>query len=104
MGSDILVKLEQARAFRAEKALRDPRFAKPAARWTHEELVQDVPAFYMKVLFPKELPSRRRDLATLRVARTFADLEAKDTIEVAHVEEALKWTYLPFESLKRLGG
>jgi magnesium chelatase family protein len=104
LGSDILVKLERARVFRAEKALRDPRFAKPAARWTHEDLVQDVPSFYMNVLFPKELPSRRRDLATLRVARSFADLEAKDTIEVAHVEEALKWTYLPFEALKRIGG
>ena len=90
--------------FREERALSDDRYKKPTARWTLEELVRDVPSFYMNELFPKELPSRRRDLATLRVARTLADLDQSVTLEMAHVEEALKWTYLPFESLKRLGG
>ncbi|MFS4461172.1 ATP-binding protein [Bdellovibrio sp. HCB2-146] len=103
-GQEILRKLEGARVFREERALSDDRYKKPTARWTLEELVRDVPSFYMNELFPKELPSRRRDLATLRVARTLADLDQSVTLEMAHVEEALKWTYLPFESLKRLGG
>ncbi len=103
-GAQILEKLEEVRAFREGLAQKDRRFLKVAARWSLEELTRDIPSFYLNELFPKELPSRRRDLATLRVARSLADLSLSEKLAPAHIEEALKWTYLPFEALKRLGG
>lgn len=103
-GQELLKELEAARAFRAERALQDRRFLHPAARWGWEELVSDLPRFYMRELFPKELSSRRREVATLRVARSIADFVRAEKILPAHVEEALKMTHLPFEALKRLGG
>jgi magnesium chelatase family protein len=102
-GTAILEKLEVTRAFRAEQALVDERFLKPAGRWTLEELARDLSSFYMENLFPQELGSRRRDLSTLRVARSFADMERQVRLTPDHVEQALKWTHLPFEALKRLG-
>ncbi|WP_415063864.1 ATP-binding protein [Bdellovibrio sp.] len=103
-GMEILKDLESARAFRRSLALKDPRFLKASGRWTWEELIRDLPSFYMNELFPKELASRRRDLATLRVARSYADLELEEKLEPRHVEKALKITFVPFEALKRLGG
>ena len=102
-GSDILAKLEEVRVFREERALVDPRYQKLACRWSLEELYQGLSSFYREQLFPKELSSRRRELSTLRVARSLADLEMKVDLQSEHIEQALKWTYLPFEALKRLG-
>lgn len=104
LGSEILNDVEEARAFRRSLAHRDPRFLKVSGRWAWEELIRDLPSFYMNELFPKELASRRRDLATLRVARSYADLELSEKLEPSHVEKALKITFVPFEALKRLGG
>lgn len=103
-GQALLAELEDVRSFRVMLAQKDRRFLRPSARWGWEELIQDLPAFYMRELFPKELSSRRRELATLRVARSIADLARAEKLLPAHVEEALKMTHLPFESLKRLGG
>jgi magnesium chelatase family protein len=102
-GVDILNRLEKAREFRASLAEQDARFKKLSSRWKFEDLVLDLPSFYMKELFPLDLSSRRRELATLRVARTLADLELQEKLEPRHVEAALKLTFEPFESLKRLG-
>ncbi|MGZ3802492.1 MAG: ATP-binding protein, partial [Bdellovibrio sp.] len=102
-GQEILLELEEARLFRKNMAATDKRFEKVSAKWTWDELVRDLPSFYLKELFPRELASRRRDLSTLRVARTFADLEKVEKLEPRHVEAALKITFLPFEALKRLG-
>lgn len=103
-GDDILKELEDVRLFRKEMSVVDPRFSKVSARWSWEELTRDLPSFYMNELFPRELASRRRDLATLRVARTYADMERCEKMGPHHVEKALKITFLPFEALKRLGG
>lgn len=103
-GISLLKELEEVRAFRAAMAGKEPRFLRVAARWGWEELTQDLPGFYMRELFPKELSSRRRELATLRVARSLADLMKAEKLHPLHVEEALKITHLPFEALKRLGG
>lgn len=102
-GQSLLQELEDARQFRQTMADKDARFRKVAARWNWEELTQDLPSFYMRELFPKELSSRRRELATLRVARSLADLMKAEKLHPLHVEEALKITHLPFEALKRLG-
>lgn len=102
-GQDILNDLESVRRFRNMMSINDSRFTKVAGRWTWDELIRDLPSFYLNELFPRELASRRRDLATLRVARTYADLEQMEKMEPRHVEQALKITFLPFEALKRLG-
>lgn len=103
-GDDILKELEGVRLFRKEMSEVDPRFSKVSSRWSWEDLTRDLPSFYLNELFPRELASRRRDLATLRVARTYADLENREKMGPHHVEKALKITFLPFEALKRLGG
>ncbi|KHD89585.1 MAG: competence protein ComM [Bdellovibrio sp. ArHS] len=103
LGEDLLAILEDVRVFRRNLSLQDARFKKVASRWSWEELIQDLPRFYMEELFPKEMISRRRDLATLRVARSYADLDKSEKLEPQHVERALKVTYVPFEALKRLG-
>lgn len=102
-GNQILMELEQVRKFRTEMSKRDSRFHRVCSRWTWDELIQDLPTFYMQELFPKELSSRRRAASTLRVARSLADLEMMEKAQPHHIEEALKISYLPFERLKRLG-
>lgn len=102
-GHEILQQIEEARKFRKRLAEKDLRFKKVSGFWRFEELTADLPSFYMQELFPKELASRRRELATLRVARSIADLEGSEQLQPQHIERALKLSYLPFESLKRLG-
>lgn len=102
-GSDLLKDLESTRARRAQWALVDTRFNKVSSLWTWDELVSDLPEFYMRELFPRELASRRRDLATLKIARTYADLDGMQKMQPQHVERALKITFVPFDALKRLG-
>jgi magnesium chelatase family protein len=102
-GGELLARLESSRMFRARQSVKDARFKKLASRWNYDELIADLPSFYMKELFPKEISSRRRELATLRVARTMADLEQAEKLQPHHVESALKMTYEPVEALKRLG-
>jgi len=103
LGADILKSLEEARAFREQLSMKDPRFLKLASRWSLDELYADLPSFFKEQLFPQEMSSRRRELATLRVARTLADLAHSEELRPEHVEEALLWTYQSFEALKRLG-
>lgn len=102
-GQKILEHIEEVREFRSKLAEKDLRFKKVSGFWRFEELTADLPAFYMRELFPKEISSRRRELATLRVARSFADLAKSEKLQPAHIEAALKLTYQPFEALKRLG-
>lgn len=102
-GKEILAELQTIRDFRTRMATRDQRFLKVSSRWGWEDLTQDLSNFYLQQLFPKELSSRRRDLATLRIGRSFADFELLEKMEPRHIEQALKVTFLPFESLKKLG-
>jgi magnesium chelatase family protein len=102
-GVEVLEHLEQVRHFRFQQAEKDFRFKKNAGFWKFEELAVDLSSFYMRELFPKEFSSRRRELATLRVARSLADLEFIEKIQPKHIESALKLTFQPFEALKRLG-
>lgn len=103
-GSAILHELEEVRLFRETLVKKDNRFVRASARWSWEQLILDFSPFYMREIFPKNLSSRRRELSTLRVARTFADLDKMAKTQPEHVERALKLTYFPFEQLKRLDG
>lgn len=96
-GRDLLVRVEAAR----EWLQREGRHHTPSARRALPEIEAEVEGFYFNHLMNKDLGSHRRYQATLRVARTLADLELAATIEGPHVEEALKLTWLPFERLRR---
>jgi magnesium chelatase family protein len=52
-------------------------------------------------LVPKEFSSHRRRLATLRVARTLADIDLSRQVQQQHLAEALEWTQNNFAKLKR---
>lgn len=52
-------------------------------------------------LIPKDFSSHRRRLATIRVARTLADLDLSTQVQSQHLSEALEWTQNNFAKLKR---
>jgi magnesium chelatase family protein len=97
-GQDILARVEAAREWLQQQGRRS---CTPAARRPLPELEAEVESFYFNHLMNKDLGSHRRYQATLRVARTLADLEHAALIEGAHIEQALKLTWLPFERLRR---
>jgi magnesium chelatase family protein len=55
----------------------------------------------MSLLTEEAFSSHRRKQATLRVARTLADLDQSVFVEREHLNEALHWTQLNFERLRR---
>lgn len=69
-------------------------------RWAEDRLLSQVDRYYWLQHLPVHSSSQRRRLATLRVARTIADLEQSKLIKNNHLEEALQYTYKPFEKLK----
>lgn len=94
----ILEKLQQTRQWRGQRS--DERYTKPSSRWALEELVRDVDAFYLNQLMPQQ-SSRRRELATLRVARSLADLRQSEKISSEDLEKAMTWTSKPFFLLQK---
>lgn len=103
LGQTLLDEVQTVREWRQKTSQSDERFLLPAALWGYQDLIKDIPRFYMQELFPKELSSKRRELATLRVARSLADLELSLPISPVHIERAMKFTFQPFDALKRLG-
>lgn len=96
-GQDILEKLEISREWLRGRG----RGLLPNSRKPLAEIETEVDRFFFKHLMNKDLGSQRRYQATLRVARTLADLEMVETVQGPHIEEALRLTWLPFERLKR---
>lgn len=94
-GHQILARIEQARSFQ-----RGRRAANAAL--SRAELLLQADPFAIAHLLPKEFSSRRRELATLRVARSLADLEGSPRILKQHLEEALNYSWRSFEQLKAL--
>lgn len=96
-GQEILERLEQVRQWQRQKR----RTLVSTSRRPVKELESEVESFYFQQLMNKEMGSFRRYQATLRVARSLADLQQSEIIQGDHVEQALKLTYLPFERLRR---
>lgn len=67
-----------------------------------DEVRKGLTAFQQKHLLPMGGLSRRRSLALLRVARTFADLDASDEIRNEHLEKATEITFRSFRELERV--
>ncbi len=88
---------------KVEKAIqfRDSRNQNlPNARLSIAELESTLDIFSKETQLPSYLPSKRRRRAILRVARTLADLENSSLIKVHHIEEAKKFSLVPFVQLK----
>ena len=65
------------------------------------ELVHEIGVEYYDDMLNRDMGSHRRHQATVRVARTLADLECSELISDRHMEKALLWTWKPFEKMKR---
>jgi magnesium chelatase family protein len=96
-GEEILEKVERSRAWLKSF----PRHLQLNARRTMREIEVETDPFYFQHLMNKDLGSQRRYQATLRVARTLADLDCQEKVQEPHIERALKWTARPFDKLKR---
>jgi magnesium chelatase family protein len=96
-GREILEKLEKSREWLRELG-RGPTVN---ARRPLSEIETEVDSFVFKHMMYKDLGSERRYQATLRVARTLADLEMAEFILSPHIERALQITWMPFEKLHR---
>lgn len=96
-GAEILAKLETSRAWLHEQG----RGSVLNSRRPLAEVEKEFERFFFEHLMAKELGSYRRYQATLRVARTFADLDCVETVQGPHFDKALDITWKPFERLKR---
>lgn len=99
LGHEILKRVEAAREF---QRLQGRNSLVPNSRLGRDELVAKMDAFTLKYLMPMESASRRRELATLRVARSIADLDRSESVEKQHLNEALELCWKSFERLKAL--
>lgn len=96
-GQEILEKLERSREWQRTQG----RGGVLNARRPIPEIEREVESFFFKHFLDKDFGSQRRHQATLRVARSFADLDCQETIQGPHVERALELTWKIFERLKR---
>jgi magnesium chelatase family protein len=92
LGHDILLEIEKARAWKAELKSGDAqvlnrKLAEPAIGSTR---------------LPFSFESERRRMATLRVARTLADLQIKTEINLQDLNRACDWTQRPFQKMEAL--
>jgi magnesium chelatase family protein len=71
------------------------------ARRALAELEAEYDSFFFEHMMTKDLGSHRRYQATLRVARSFADLERLENVQGRHFDMALDIAWKPFEKLRR---
>jgi len=96
-GQEIFSQLEKVREWLKERN----RGKLTNSRRPIHEIEVEVEGFYFEHLMNKDLGSQRRYQATLRVARSLADLECQEKVQGRHIDQALKWTWTPFERLRR---
>ncbi|HEY8269576.1 MAG TPA: ATP-binding protein [Pseudobdellovibrionaceae bacterium] len=96
-GWDLLEKLEKRREWLRKLG----RGSVTNARRPISEIENEVDSFFLKHMMNKNFGSERRYQATLRVARTLADLEMSEYVQGPHIERALHMSWMPFEKLKR---
>lgn len=71
-------------------------------RRTRLELEAALAPGVREIGFANPSGSERRSLATLRVARSLADLDGSLSIELSHIDEALHYAMEPFDQLERM--
>lgn len=98
-GKDILGKVDRARKFSIQ------RYGDwmPNSRRPLHQIFQTIRRDALRSAELDDMESQRRRVATIRVARTLADLEACGEIEPRHIQGALKWTKITYDQLSRWG-
>ena len=95
-GEQILQKVEVARAWVSSTG----RATTLNSRRLLPSMIADIGSAYYDDMLNRDMGSHRRHQATVRVARTLADLDCNEKIEDRHMEKALLWTWKPFEKMK----
>lgn len=93
--NDILTRVLAATEFRLQK--RNQRLKN--AKVNFLELESEIPKSRLAQSLPSQMGSVRRTRATIRVARTLADLDLNLNVEAQHLEQALAWTHRSFIEL-----
>lgn len=99
-GEDILKDLLQVYEW-IKQGGRKNKSTLPAKYLTDTEILADVRSIKLIRTLPLNFSSQRRRLATFRVARTMADLEKSECIELSHFQKALPLTQFNFQALFR---
>ena len=94
---EVKERVEKARGFQKEKL----NFDGVREFQSEKELWGDFKEWHQLGLLPELAKSKRRALSFLRVARSFADLDLKEKVELEHMNKALNLCLSPFEELKR---
>ena len=58
-----------------------------------------VKKYDLESVMPELRMSRRRRMALVKIARTLADLEAREAMSPQHIDQAMQWTFLNFKKL-----
>ena len=94
---DIYKRVKKGFEFRLKRGQK-----KPNAWLSNEELM---PLLSQKArdIFSLSLSSKRREKALLRVARTLADLQEEEEIQLTHIEKSKELSLIPFIEIKNKG-
>lgn len=85
-----------------QKFQRDQGRTQPNRRLGRQMLTDQLEDAARSLGFENPSGSERRTLATLRVARSLADLDGSLSIRMSHIDEALTFAMEPFDQLERL--
>lgn len=91
--ASILANVEKTRGFRSSVKLN--------RELKYEELVALAHPSAIEIGLSQRQSSQRRTLATLRVARSIADLRGSEKIKIEDMDQALEWAITPFDQLER---
>ncbi|MCB9024722.1 MAG: ATP-binding protein [Bdellovibrionaceae bacterium] len=97
-----LVEIKQRVQQAQEFSLKTRKQKKPNSKLKTEEVEKTFNHFLRHGGMPELKGSRRRHQAVLQVARTLADLEAKEEIHITHINEALAYTVHSFAKLQQI--
>ena len=95
--SEILIRIEKAGEYRMKSRGQN----EPNAKVPLRDLETTMDPFLRKEMMPQTWTSLRREKACLRVARTLADLDSSEKIELSHIKQALEWTHSNFSKLSQ---
>ena len=95
---DIYKKVMKAYQFRQER-----KQAVVNSRLSLQELEASLNSFLRKTQLSSVVSSKRRKKAVLKVARSLADLDEEEEIQIRHIERAKELSLVPFVQMKNRG-
>ncbi|MDE0119404.1 MAG: ATP-binding protein [Bdellovibrionales bacterium] len=95
---EIYKRVMRADAFRRKRGQKEVN-----ARLSLQELESSLSVFLKETQLSSSISSKRRKKAILKVARTLADLNENESIEVQHIDQAKELSLIPFMQIKDKG-